>query len=661
MRRLPLPRALLATLVVLPVVGAGFVLRAGSSHAARAGMIVFASDRLKSEPGEIYSLGAGSAPRDVSRSLAWDYGLAVSPAGDQIAFWSGRTGTDQIYLARADGSGVRRVRQAGGDIVAQNSNGGPLVFSGDGTRLFTSGDAGPFVIDTRTAIARTLPICPTGVIAPSPNGRLLACGEQGETVVYGLAYKVHFRYQGEHPIWSSRGWLTNQPGQGFATPAASASVFNAAGQLAGRIQGQPVDWSPDGRSLLFRRGQSLRISAVTTLTKSRLLVAKWAGGASFTPDGRYVSTASDKGPVLVPLAGGPAIPGLDFGGGVWSRTGRLAYIDYRGQSPRQLGGKVAVYITDSRGRNPRMVGRFAYDDAPGSSELRWLPGGRRVLFSVANSCGGSGLFAVPATGGKVRSLNSDQRDLGMPVWSPDGTRIAYTEQSFNCSAAVGSSSAPMQLESVGANGAGAHAVTTAVKGAQQSVDVDPAFDPDGSRIAFLHATSSSIALQTVAAAGGASATVLPAGKGYRRSPAWSPDGSKIAFVSGGGSIWVVAATGGTPQRVATIPQVQSHPCGGGLGLAWSPDGKRFAAGGPDGIYLITLGKPSTAKLAIRAPCAEWPSFSPDGTQIAFDAQPAHALGTQTAIMVARVDGSGLRTLSTVPFRTSVHPTWQPAS
>jgi hypothetical protein len=29
-------------------------------------------------------------------------------------------------------------------------------------------------------------------------------------------------------------------------------------------------------------------------------------------------------------------------------------------------------------------------------------------------------------------------------------------------------------------------------------------------------------------------------------------------------------------------------------------------------------------------------------------------------MVAGIDGTNIRTLSTVPFRQSVHPTWQPA-
>jgi hypothetical protein len=44
---------------------------------------------------------------DVSRSLAADYGLAVAPVGDLIAFWSERSGADRLYLARSDGSHVR--------------------------------------------------------------------------------------------------------------------------------------------------------------------------------------------------------------------------------------------------------------------------------------------------------------------------------------------------------------------------------------------------------------------------------------------------------------------------------------------------------------------------------------------------------------------------
>jgi hypothetical protein len=97
----------------------------------------------------------------------------------------------------------------------------------------------------------------------------------------------------------------------------------------------------------------------------------------------------------------------------------------------------------------------------------------------------------------------------------------------------------------------------------------------------------------------------------------------------------------------------------GQGLAWSPDGTQLAVAGGAGIWLVTLGQPASAHLAIRAPCAEYPAFSPDGRRIAFDAPPPHALGEERAIMVANLDGSDLATLSDVPFRASVHPTWQP--
>ena len=64
--------------------------------------------------------------------------------------------------------------------------------------------------------------------------------------------------------------------------------------------------------------------------------------------------------------------------------------------------------------------------------------------------------------------------------------------------------------------------------------------------------------------------------------------------------------------------------------------------------------------AIRAPlCRQSVVLARTAKQIAFDAPPRAYVGEQTAIMVARVDGTGVRTLSAVPFRQSAHPSWQP--
>ena len=98
-------------------------------------LIVFASDRAKYNPGEIYSLAPGSAPRDVSRSLAADYGLAVAPRATRSRSGAAAAAAT-VYLARSDGSRLRRVRQAGGDIAARAGSGGARsTFSADGSPL----------------------------------------------------------------------------------------------------------------------------------------------------------------------------------------------------------------------------------------------------------------------------------------------------------------------------------------------------------------------------------------------------------------------------------------------------------------------------------------------------------------------------------------------
>ena len=81
--------------------------------------------------------------------------------------------------------------------------------------------------------------------------------------------------------------------------------------------------------------------------------------------------------------------------GAWSPDGRLAYIGTIPPGPPRPGVSFPVLVTDTHGRNPRVVGRFPFDDH-GVGTLHWLPDGRRVLFLTVNTCNGDDLFAVPA-------------------------------------------------------------------------------------------------------------------------------------------------------------------------------------------------------------------------------------------------------------------------
>ena len=649
-RSLRLP---LAILLGVAIAGPVAMAETGSSRVGRPETIVFASDREKSNPGEIYSLALDRLPRAISHSLAADYGMAVSPSGDQIAFWSDRTGSDQAYLARSDGSHQRRVRALGATLAPANArDGGPLVFSSDGTRLFVSRSPGSFVVETRAATARALGVCDEGLIQPSPDGRLIACGGRGSTIVTDATGEVRETFPGEHPIWSSHGLLTNRPDPAFLSPRPSAPVFDSSGHRLGRVVGQPLGWSPDGRLLVFRQDRELRVAGPQFRSSRLLLRDSGASAVSFTADGRWVSTVDSSGhPLLVPLTSGRTRAGLDSGLGVWSRAGRLAYVDYRATVRAHPGFTLPVLITDTHGRNPRVVGRFPYDPRSGWV-LNWLADGRRVLVATSNDCFGKGLFAVPADGGATHALTNDPRDLETPTASADGSSIAYGVQPFSCSGQ------PTRLETVSADGTSPRLVADDPGTRDESYNGDPSFSPDGKRVAFDHVTPDGLSVEVATLGESRRAVVLPPTRIWHGAPLWLPDGSRIAYLTAH-SIEAVSLRGGPPSVLAPNPTTYGGSCRAG-GLAVSPDGTQLAVADWLGIHLIDLARPAASHLAIHAPCAEFPAFSPDGTRIAFDASPPNALGGQTAIMTANVDGTNLRTLSTVPFRESIHPTWQPA-
>ncbi|PZS26379.1 MAG: hypothetical protein DLM58_20820 [Pseudonocardiales bacterium] len=130
----------------------------------------------------------------------------------------------------------------------------------------------------------------------------------------------------------------------------------------------------------------------------------------------------------------------------------------------------------------------------------------------------------------------------------------------------------------------------------------PAYTPDGTRIAFSQAG----AIMTGAADGTNTATKLPDGRGlvdYDTQPSWSPDGTKIAFVRAQygktvrGSpllksirVWVADLASGTAHPV-TVPGAGSyfddHP-------SWSPDGTHL---------VISRLRPQAADVAVALSAA----------------------------------------------------------
>jgi hypothetical protein len=179
---------------------------------------------------------------------------------------------------------------------------------------------------------------------------------------------------------------------------------------------------------------------------------------------------------------------------------------------------------------------------------------------------------------------------------------------------------------------------------------DPAWSPDGNRIAFISSNSAGASSLNVINGDGTNLSSLTSSPDVFQHPTWSPDGSQIAFAVSSSvdtSIWVINGDGSNLHNL--IPATTSQP-------AWSPDGKKIAVvvGGPASHNIWLKNADGTGSLAqlTSGTQDDSPTWSPDGTQIAF------SLSRQ--IYRIKVDGTGLTKLSNGADNDS-HPSWSPDS
>jgi len=183
-------------------------------------------------------------------------------------------------------------------------------------------------------------------------------------------------------------------------------------------------------------------------------------------------------------------------------------------------------------------------------------------------------------------------------------------------------------------------------------DVDPAWSPDGTRLAFASNREGAWRVYVAGAAGEQPLRVTD-GPGQDRQPAWSPDGRWLLFVSdrdGREQVYMVPAEGGAVRQLTHGPDGGSQP-------SWAPDGLRFAFvrlvdGRPRVFIGDTLG--GTPRPLSSTPGRQvQPAWSPDGRVIAF----AGLEGGRWSIYMAEVEGGAVRRVS--PGGTDRRPMWSP--
>lgn len=249
-----------------------------------------------------------------------------------------------------------------------------------------------------------------------------------------------------------------------------------------------------------------------------------------------------------------------------------------------------------------------------------LPAPTATLAFSRIETAGGGVYL--AGGGRSRLL---LRGAAEPAWSPDGRRLAYVARGAGVAT---------DLFVVDADGANAGRITWT-----DGVDeTSPSWSPDGKQLVVERA-GAIVAMR----ADGAAERVLASGW----EPAWSPGGRQIAF-SNGEDLYLAHARTGRARRLMTAHGPQSAP-------AWAPDGRRLAfiseeTGAAD-VHVIDVHSGRITKLTSDPAVDASPAFSADGRRVLFVSDRTEV---ETLWRVPAEGGIALPTLD-IPFVAAPAP------
>ena len=257
-----------------------------------------------------------------------------------------------------------------------------------------------------------------------------------------------------------------------------------------------------------------------------------------------------------------------------------------------------------------------------------FPGGVGKIAFVSDRDGNDEIYVMNAGGSGQTRVTTNPADDRDPASSPNGAKIAFS------STRDGND----EIYVMNADGSGLMRVTN-----NPADDRDPAWSPDGTKIAFDSDRSGTTEIY-VMNADGSGQTRLTNNADATFTPAWSPDGTKIAFATfrnGGNAVIYVMNANGSGQTQVTSAGLGC--CFGDDEPNWSPDGKKIAFDsnrdsvlGDRDIYVVNAGGPGLdaglARVTNNFGDDAEPSWSPDGTKIAF--------ASQDQIFVMNPDGSG---------------------
>lgn len=233
--------------------------------------------------------------------------------------------------------------------------------------------------------------------------------------------------------------------------------------------------------------------------------------------------------------------------------------------------------------------------APTGQQPKIAPDGSRVVYIGRIGTADAQILLVDTRSRQISLVTDKAREPALPVWSPDGQRIAFRARMGDAT----------DIFTINADGTNLQQVTRGQ--AITDAATQPVWAVDGTGIFYKNQGDG--AFYRVAAAGGAPTRIrAPSGEQYDLAP--SPDGSALAFTQRATgeqefSLSVMKPDGSNERRVAMLPTITAAQQLGGL--AWSPNGTAILVSSGSSfrqeVYDLKTGRPTTA-VAYGA----WPSW-----------------------------------------------------
>lgn len=607
--------------------------------------------------GDLYTLPiAGGEAKKIVGGMSFEAQPRFSPDGQWIAFTSDRSGAENLWIAKADGSDPKAITKGrdassrmyispawtpDGNYIMATKFGG----SGRGHIYLHHKDGG-----TGLPLGTAPPAPPApGAGGPPPPPMLFKLGPaaspDGKFVYYAQRTGV-FSYNAVFPLW--------QVIRFNRETSEVETVTNAQGSA------MRPHLSPDGRQLVYatrhRTETCLRVRDLQS-SEERWLIHNVTRddqesrasrdtfpGYAFLPGGKELIVTAGGKIQRVDFATGRAT-GIPFTVNVEVEIAPRVYSQYRVDDSATVtsrlirypklspdGKRLAftafnkLYVMDVPGGMPR---RATTQDA-GEFMPAWSPDGQWIAFATWTTAGGQ-LMRVPAAGGAPQPLTRHPKMYLSPVYSPDGSKIVFSswphdEQLLTNPEADREFNSPEEelIEGTGEiSGVGGRLARDlrwipATGGADTLISAtagsNPHFSADPERVYF----RTNQGLQSIRFDGNDRRThlrITGTGEAPNPTPAatilLSPDGTQaFADVQGKHYLVTVPRAGrevvavSVSARESTVP-VKKLSTDGGDFLAWSRDGKTLTWSWGRSFYHQALGaaKPESFEVIVTAPRA----------------------------------------------------------